>query len=654
MSKMFNRAKMTITSTGTGALTLGSAPIGYQTFASSGVANGDTVSYTIEDGANWEVGTGVYTAAGTTLSRTVTQSYNGSVYGTSAISVTTAAIVFITALAADLSLNALPGGPLNVANGGTGLTSLTAGYIPYGNGTGAFGTNGPFWDSTNSRLGVKTASPSAILDVVSGGTSEGVYFKNSDGDRIQFITPNRGTTYSVFGLGTGMPAIAAIGNGATLNMGIGTYGAGYLVFGTDNTERMRLDASGNLGLGVTPSAWPGQSASYYVLQTGKTALYDAGGGAGRMTYNGYVSSVGTNTYIATGYATRYDQNAGQHIWYNAPSGTAGSAITFAQAMTLDASGQLIIGNTSGSAPLHVYNAANSGWGAIVEKSAGSGTPNGLIAVVAQNSSSNYILAAAQGSYASPNYKFVVTGAGDVGIGTNSPAGNLDVFKSTGALAYVRDSVVGSYWGTDASSLCYFGTNGSYPLTFRTNGSEKARIEASGNLLVGTTSTSNTVVGWKFLPAVNGSGFICDTTGDGPTISVTNLNATIANGYRWFSFRINSGGTQAGSISYNTGTSQVNYNQTSDRRIKSNITPALPVLEKMKQVEVVSFDMGQGHTDYGVIAQDLHKLFPEAVSVGDDLDEPETLWGFAGASLVPAMVKAIQELAAKVSALEAKQ
>ena len=111
MAKLYNRARMTITSTGTGTLTLGSAVTGYQTFASAGVANGDVVSYAIEDGANWEIGTGTYTSSGTTLSRTPSASSNSG----SAISNTTAAQVYITALTADI---------VNASSGSaTGLTA---------------------------------------------------------------------------------------------------------------------------------------------------------------------------------------------------------------------------------------------------------------------------------------------------------------------------------------------------------------------------------------------------------------------------------------------------------------------------------------------------------------------------------------------------
>lgn len=103
MAKLYNRAKMTTATTGTGTITLGSAVSGYQSFASAGVQNGDVVSYVIEDNnGNVEFGTGTYTSAGTTLSRTVTQASISGTWGTTAITLSGTANVFIAPLAADL------------------------------------------------------------------------------------------------------------------------------------------------------------------------------------------------------------------------------------------------------------------------------------------------------------------------------------------------------------------------------------------------------------------------------------------------------------------------------------------------------------------------------------------------------------------------
>jgi hypothetical protein len=102
MPKVFNRARMTTASAaGTGAITLGSAVSGYQSFAAAGAANGHVVHYTVEDGTAWEIGTGTFTAP-STLSRTLVQSSTGSL-----LSLTASAQVFITAPASAFPLTNL-------------------------------------------------------------------------------------------------------------------------------------------------------------------------------------------------------------------------------------------------------------------------------------------------------------------------------------------------------------------------------------------------------------------------------------------------------------------------------------------------------------------------------------------------------------------
>ena len=100
MVKLVNRAKMTTSTTGTGTITLGSASDGHQTFAAAGVSNSDTVRYCIEDGNAFEIGTGTYTASGTTLSRSVSESSNSN----NALNLSGSAVVFITAIADDVGV----------------------------------------------------------------------------------------------------------------------------------------------------------------------------------------------------------------------------------------------------------------------------------------------------------------------------------------------------------------------------------------------------------------------------------------------------------------------------------------------------------------------------------------------------------------------
>lgn len=137
MASLYNRALMTTATTGTGTVTLGAAfSNSFCTFAEAGVPDGTTVSYVIEEGLDFEVGTGVYTASGTTLSRaSVTISKIGGTQGTSKMNLAGNATVRITARAEDF--NALaplasptftgsPAAPTATAGDSSTLISTTA------------------------------------------------------------------------------------------------------------------------------------------------------------------------------------------------------------------------------------------------------------------------------------------------------------------------------------------------------------------------------------------------------------------------------------------------------------------------------------------------------------------------------------------------
>ena len=218
---------------------------------------------------------------------------------------------------------------LGTTYGGTGLTSFTSGGVVYASSSSVLATGSALtFDGTN--LGIGTSSPGAKLDVTGGLDStynSNVLINSTASTGKLAFNPFGGISSGIVGLNNG---------------GIGFNAAGA------NTERMRLDASGNLGLGVTPSAWSGVNA--FEMTAGTSLGSNPSVPLTFLNANCYYN--GSNWIYKTSYpANQYIQDAteGKHKWFTAPSGTAGNAITFTQAMTLDASGNLGIGTTSPSA-----------------------------------------------------------------------------------------------------------------------------------------------------------------------------------------------------------------------------------------------------------------------------------------------------------------
>ena len=105
-----------------------------------------------------------------------------------------------------------------------------------------------------------------------------------------------------------------------------------------------IDASNNLGLGVTPSAWDSSILTALQVRSASMSAVPSGANDCYLTSNAYYN--GSWKYITSTSATQYRQASGTHYWSTAPSGTAGNAISFTQAMTLDASGNLLVGTPS--------------------------------------------------------------------------------------------------------------------------------------------------------------------------------------------------------------------------------------------------------------------------------------------------------------------
>jgi hypothetical protein len=154
------------------------------------------------------------------------------------------------------------------------------------------------------------------------------------------ITLN-GSTDAVFAFGVGGVNSGYIYNNSSV-LELAAVGNRFIQFSTNGAERARIDSSGNLGLGVTPSAWRSTTKA---IEGPAGSLFSFSTTAIGVAQNAFLDSVGWK-YKATSTASNYEQAAGQHFWSTAPSGTAGNAITFTQAMTLDASGNFMIGTTT--------------------------------------------------------------------------------------------------------------------------------------------------------------------------------------------------------------------------------------------------------------------------------------------------------------------
>ncbi len=200
-------------------------------------------------------------------------------------------------------------------------------------------------DSINIAEG---CAPSGINDAIRELMSQLKDFQvGSAGDPV--------TVGGVLTVQAGSASTPSLTTAGDTNTGMFFPAADTIAFAEGGAEAMRLDSSGNLGLGVTPSAWSG----YKVLQAGIASFAGGSSGAYLLQDNAYTDNSGASwKYINSSYAAaQYYAASGAHVWRTAPSGTAGNAITFTQAMTLDASGNLGVGTTSPSYRVHASGGA---------------------------------------------------------------------------------------------------------------------------------------------------------------------------------------------------------------------------------------------------------------------------------------------------------
>jgi hypothetical protein len=196
-------------------------------------------------------------------------------------------------------------------------------------------TSSSLYTASGINVGIGTSSPKEKLDsrgaaVFSGDNTTGT---NAYGTAAGILLSTSSDNTKA--------RITAVSNGAnSVSLVLRSLSSGSAV------DAVTIDPSGNLGLGVTPSAW-NTSNAVKALQFGGGSLWNYNDDRIIIAQNYYNAIGGADKYIANGYATAYRQYAGTHTWFLAPNNTSGPNATasLSDAMTLDASGNLFLGTT---------------------------------------------------------------------------------------------------------------------------------------------------------------------------------------------------------------------------------------------------------------------------------------------------------------------
>lgn len=289
---------------------------------------------------------------------------------------------------------------------------------------------------TNTGLAV-TGAISATGNVGVGANAAGYKLSVTGSSGVGIGAAGNTGMVLAFSGAVGGDLVAEAANISASYTSYGTNSAAALIFATNGgsttVERMRLDFAGNLGLGITPSAWGGGYKSYSNGLYGE--YYSTNGGYVGLSANAYYN--GTN-WIAknTPYALRYefDIAGGQHRWFNSNGVATGSPLTFTQAMTLDASGNLGVGTASPIAKLDIKGGGSistlTGWNTLSNSMFELANPAVRFGI-GYDSNDQVLLQAFDSSNTARSLGLQVYG-GNVGIGTATPAASaiLDAQSTT--------------------------------------------------------------------------------------------------------------------------------------------------------------------------------------------------------------------------------
>jgi len=535
------------------------------------------------------------------------------------------------------------------------------------------------------NVGIGTDSPSGILQVETSGTVANLYVKSdiSTSALASRISLGNSTSAARF-------TFALLGGGGEIAY-LGSEGSFPLYFQTAGTERMRIDSNGNVGIGVTPQTdW---TSTITALQIGPQSVFRAG--ATEFTDATFMGTnvkqvSGTNKYIETGPATEYYQQNGLHFWNYAASGTAGNTISFSEAMRITSAGNVGIGASSSAQKLTIsggssdvtmlWNSTDTAYHNFGIQKDGS-----LIKMGEFNNDGTTLAAAILNIEMNGDKVGIGTSSPegllhlkktDTGISPQNPAGNQLVIEngdSSGSadLQFLAASngyshiFFGDAADANIGTILYAHTDNS--LRFTTNTAEAMRIDSDGSAYWNTTVTTGygQTTGDGNFAYANDDGSV-----QGSLLLVNNANRGWANAYwnkvaytsgldtRYFQFSVN--GVAKGSINCNSAGTGVEYNTSSDRRLKENIQDLTNGIEAVKQLRPRTFDWitDEDNTfpSHGFIADEADDIVPELVN-GEanavDEDGNPVYQNMEYSKLVPLLTAALQEAITKIETLEAR-